>query len=253
MSDQQTPIPVESERINVSTASGEMWIYCARPAPGRRQGAEGRAVVVLQEAFGVNDHIQDVARRFADHGYLAFAPDLFHRTGTGTLAYDQHGEAMALIGALGPDAIVEDVQAVLDHLARAEDIPPARTAVVGFCFGGRAAFTAATAVKGLAATVVFYGPGIAAGPHAVLDRVADLDAPLMLHVGSEDPTIPPAQVEAIDAALAKSGIAYESYLYDAAGHAFACDARPSMYRSGPARLAWERTYSFLDRLLPTVV
>ncbi|HEU5032817.1 MAG TPA: dienelactone hydrolase family protein [Spirillospora sp.] len=235
-----------TEWITVETAGGPMRVYAARPdAPA------GRAVIVLQEAFGVNDHIQDIARRFAARGFLALAPDLFHRTGVATLGYDQHAEAMPLIGAIGPDAIVTDVGAVVDHLAGVEGVPADRTAVVGFCFGGRAAFTAATAIPGLAASVVFYGPGIAAGPHAVLDRAGSIDAPMLLHVGAEDPTIPADQVKAIDAALRDADVDFEQHVYEDAGHAFACDARPHMYRSGAAETAWERTHAFLDRHLPS--
>ncbi|MDL4816520.1 dienelactone hydrolase family protein [Actinomadura opuntiae] len=235
-----------TEWITVETADGPMRVYAARPdAPA------DRAVVVLQEAFGVNDHIQDIARRFAARGFLALAPDLFHRTGVATLGYDQHAEAMPLIGAIGPDAIVTDVGAVVDHLAAIEGVPADRTAVVGFCFGGRAAFTAATAIPGLAATVVFYGPGIAAGPHAVLDRAGSIDAPMLLHVGAEDPTIPADQVKAIDAALQDAGVDFDQHVYDDAGHAFACDARPHMYRPAAAEAAWERTHAFLDRHLPS--
>jgi carboxymethylenebutenolidase len=230
--------------ITLETAGGPMGVYAARPST-----PNGRAVVVLQEAFGVNEHIQDIARRFAARGYLALAPDLFHRNGVGTLAYDQHAEAMPLIGAIGPDEIITDVRAVLDRLGGVEGIGAGRTAVVGFCFGGRAAFTAATAVPGLAATVVFYGPGIAAGPHAVLDRADSIDAPMLLHVGAEDPTIPAEQVTAIDETLRKAGVDFEQHVYDGAGHAFACDARPHMYKAGPAAEAWSRTHDFLDRHL----
>ncbi|WP_042411503.1 dienelactone hydrolase family protein [Streptacidiphilus carbonis] len=235
-----------SEWITLPTADGPMRTYTARP-----QGlAADRAVVVLQEAFGVNDHIQDIARRFASRGFLALAPDLFHRNGVGTLAYDQHAEAMPLIGDIGPDLITTDVSAVLAHLADNENIPDARTALVGFCFGGRAAFTAATAIDDLAATVVFYGPGIAAGPHAVLDRAKSLDAPMLLHVGDEDPTIPGDHVAAIGTALTAAGADFEQHVYPKAGHAFACDARPHLYEADAAPVAWERTWSFLNRHLP---
>jgi carboxymethylenebutenolidase len=222
-----------------------MRVYEARP-----HGPTTRAVVVLQEAFGVNEHIQDVARRFAARGYLALAPDLFHRTGVTELSYDQHAAAMPLIGAVGPDQIVTDVHAVLAHLGVEEGIEAGRTAITGFCFGGRAAFTAATATPGLAAGVVFYGPGIAAGPHAVLDRADQITAPLLLHVGGEDPTIPAGQVAEIDHALKAAGIDFEQHVYQDSGHAFACDARPHMYRQDDAELAWQRTHAFLDTRLP---
>ncbi|MFI6521452.1 dienelactone hydrolase family protein [Spirillospora sp. NPDC050679] len=233
-----------TEWITVDTADGPMRVYATRPA-----GEADRAVVVLQEAFGVNDHIQDITRRFAERGYLALAPDLFHRNGVGVLGYDQHAQAMPLIGAIGPDQIITDMQAVLDHLA-STGIPAGRTAVVGFCFGGRAAFTTATAIPGLAGTVVFYGPGIAAGPHTVLDRAKGIDAPMLIHVGGADPTIPAEHITAIDTALREAGVEYEQHVYNGAGHAFAADARPDKYQPQPATTAWERTHTFLDQRLP---
>ena len=209
----------------VQTADGPMKAYVARP----QEGAD-RAVVVLQEAFGVNEHMQDVAQRLAREGYLALAPQLFHRTGTDVVAYDDHPQAMALIGALGPEQIVADVQGALDHLRLVEGTGPARTAVVGFCFGGRAAFTAATALPGLGAVAVFYGPGIVRGPHSVLHRAGEVTAPVLMHVGAEDPTIPAADVAAIEAAMG--------------------DARPQMYRPVAAEAAWASTREFLEHHLP---
>lgn len=234
-----------TEWISIDTTDGPMRVYVARPAEPSR-----RAVVVLQEAFGVNEHIQDVTRRFAAQGYVAMAPDLFHRTGPEVVAYDDHAQAMPLIGALGPEPIITDVHAVLAQLEQ-EGLDLRRTAVVGFCFGGRAAFTAATATPGLGAAVVFYGPGIAAGPHAVLERGPSITAPLLVHVGQDDPTIPPEQRAEIDAVMSDTVPAFEQYVYPDAGHAFACDARPHMYREEAAQQAWARTQRFLDHHLPS--
>ncbi|MFG3390684.1 dienelactone hydrolase family protein [Streptomyces sp. WAC05458] len=245
MTDQPNSAAAATDWTTVSTEDGPMRVFVARPAQ-----PTDRAVVVLQEAFGVNDHIQDIARRYAARGFLALAPDLFHRNGIGTLAYEQHAEAMPLIGAIGPDAIITDIEAVLTYLAKKENVPVSRTAIHGFCFGGRAAFTAATGIRGLGATVVFYGPGIAAGPHAVVDRAGSIDAPMMLHVGAEDPTIPSDQVAAIAEALTAADVYFESYVYEGAGHAFACDARPHMYVQDSAETAWQRTHAFLDEYLP---
>jgi carboxymethylenebutenolidase len=226
--------------FTLDAADGPMNVYVARPA-----APADRAAIVLQEAFGVNAHIQEVARRFAERGFLALAPDLFHRTGVAELPYERHAEAVGLIGGIDAEQITTDVQACLDHLA-GEGIAVERTAITGFCFGGRAAFTAATAVPGLGAAAVFYGPGIAAGPHAVLERAADITAPLLLHVGADDPTIPTEQVTAIDTALAAAGARFTQHVYPGAGHAFACDARPHLFRPLQARQAWERTWDFLD-------
>ncbi|MFE5325977.1 dienelactone hydrolase family protein [Embleya sp. NPDC056575] len=240
-------IHASEQWITIATADGPMRVFVARPQASH--GPTG-AVLVLQEAFGVNEHIRTVARRIAEHGYLAVAPDLFHRSGIAELRYDQHAEAMDLIAALGPDAVVADTTAVLEHLAREEAIPAAHTAVVGFCFGGRAAFTTATSGAKTAGVVVFYGPGVAAGPHAVLDRAAHIDTPLLLHTGGQDPTIPADHIAAIDAALTRAGVTYEHHVHPEAGHAFACDARPDKYVPGPAAEAWRHTYAFLERVMP---
>jgi hypothetical protein len=95
---------INTQWHTLETADGSMRLYAAYP----EQPAK-RAIVVLQEAFGVNEHIQDVTRRFAERGFLAVAPDLFHRNGVAELRYDQHAEAMPLIGAIGPDAIITDI------------------------------------------------------------------------------------------------------------------------------------------------
>lgn len=233
-----------SEWVSVRRDTGHMDIYLAHPERSARA-----AVVVLQEAFGVNAHIQDICHRVAANGYLAIAPDLFHRTGPRELRYDQRDQAMGLIAALGAAEVIDDVQSTLEWLNQAHGIGTSATALMGFCFGGRAAFTAATAIPALGAAVVFYGPGIAVGPHAVLDRAAAIRAPLLLHVGSEDPSIPAAQVAAIDAAIRHAGIHGEQQVYAGAGHAFACDARPAMYRQDAAELAWQRSLEFLRKHL----
>jgi carboxymethylenebutenolidase len=231
--------------VSVSTHGGPMRAFIAQPpAPAQR------AVVVLQEAFGVNANIQDIARRFASHGYLAIAPDLFHRSGIEELPYSDHARAVATISQIGAAAILDDVSATLTHLRDSHGIVAQRVALVGFCFGGRAAFTAATSLPDLGAAVVFYGPGVAAGPHAVLDRAAGIRAPMLLHVGAEDPTIPKEHVAATALALSEAGARFTQHLYPDAGHAFANDARPANYREGAAATAWERTFTFLNSALP---
>jgi carboxymethylenebutenolidase len=233
--------------LTLTTTDGPMRIYRVRPRADQAVKPSA-AVVVLQEAFGVNDHIQDVARRVAAQGYLAVAPDLFHRSGIETVEYTDRDTAMRLIGELGVEPIVTDVGAVLNHLAGTEGIPADRTAVVGFCFGGRAAFTAATALP-VAATVVFYGPGIASGPHATLDRAANVKGPVLMFAGDADPTIPPQDLSAIQAAAQRYDLDLRLVVFTGAGHAFHCDARPAQYVADAARKAWLNTSEFLAETL----
>ncbi|MBS1675842.1 MAG: dienelactone hydrolase family protein [Actinobacteria bacterium] len=220
-----------SEWLTLEVGGAEMNAYLAA-GPGAPRGA----VVVLQEAFGVNAHIQSVANRLAADGYLALAPDLFHRSEEGLVDYGNREEAMARIARLGVEEVAADAGAAV--AAARSRAPGAPVSVLGFCFGGRAAFTAACVVEGIDRAVVFYGPGIASGPHAVLDRVGGISARMLLLYGGGDPTISAADREAIEAALSEAGVEHESRVYAEAGHAFFCDARPSLFRAGPALDAW---------------
>jgi carboxymethylenebutenolidase len=240
-------LPVETSWHDITTPQGAMRVYRARPSGAT---VPDRAIVVLQEAFGVNDHIQDVTRRAAALGYVAVAPELFHRAGTKTVDYSDHPVAMGLIGALGRDEVDNDVTATCAYLADADGISIERVGLMGFCFGGRAAFTAATALPGLAATAAFYGPGVAAGPHAVLDRIAGLTGPALLLVGDEDPTIPAADLDAIRSAAAEHGKDVRVEIFPAAGHAFHCDARPQVYRPDAARRGWGLAMDLFASALP---
>jgi carboxymethylenebutenolidase len=226
--------------LTLHTADGPMNVYRVRPRVGPHPRC---AVIVLQEAFGVNGHIQDVARRIAAEGYVAVAPDLFHRTGIGEVDYADRDTAIRLIGSIGPDQIDTDLAPVLTYLQNEEKA--SQIGVVGFCFGGRAAFTAATLFTGLAGTVVFYGPGIAAGPHAVLERVSNITGRVLMIVGDIDPTIPMDHVAAIRLACDHSGVDLRLELFGGVGHAFHCDARPAMYREDAARQAWRNAVDFL--------
>lgn len=237
MSPKQGPL---TDWRTVSTADGDMSVFVT----AANQDATA-TLVVLQEAFGVNAHIQSVSSRFAASGYRALAPDLFHRSDDPVVAYDDREEAMRRIATLGVDQIATDVGAAVG-MARELD-PDARVIVCGFCFGARAAFTAACAVDGVDGAICFYGPGVAAGPHAVLDLVRDDGPPMQLFFGAKDPTIPADQVEAITARLKQAGVRYDSQVYQDAGHAFACDARPEMYHPGPALDAWMRSIAFIDK------
>jgi carboxymethylenebutenolidase len=226
--------PVAAGWHELATPQGVMRLYRAVPQGEQPQ----RAIVVLQEAFGVNAHIQDVTRRAAAAGYVAVAPQLFHRTATDTLEYADQPAAMALIGALGREEIDADITRVCDYLASADGIALSQIGLMGFCFGGRAAVTAATALPGLGATAAFYGPGVAAGPHAVLDRFGELTGPVLFLSGGQDPTISAEHLDAIRAAGEAASKDVRIEVFPGAGHAFHCDARPAMYRAEDAQKAW---------------
>ncbi|HLG91486.1 MAG TPA: dienelactone hydrolase family protein, partial [Acidimicrobiales bacterium] len=119
------------QTVTLATPDGDMALYEAVPDPRGRA-----AVIVIQEAFGVNDHIEDVCRRLADAGYHAVAPHLFHRSGGGTVPYDRLEEVMKHLGELSDDGMLVDFDATLAHL-RSAGWADSAIGAVGFCMGGR--------------------------------------------------------------------------------------------------------------------
>ena len=235
------------ERVTLATADGPMDAFVAWPAGAGRMPA----LVVVQEAFGVNDHIRDVCRRFAREGYVALAPEIFHRAGRGLeIPYTDMPPAMAQLALLTNDGLEIDLAAALDHLRGDAGVDAWRVGLVGFCVGGFAAFLGACRLDP-AATVSFYGGGIVrARPgfklEPVLEEADAIDAPILCLFGAEDGGIPPADVEAIRQRLEERGIGSEVVVYPGARHAFFCDQRPA-YHPEAAADAWRRTLAWFER------
>ena len=227
---------VQGEMIDV----GGMPAYVARPAGN----GPWPAVLVIQEAFGLNEHIKDVTRRVAGEGYVALAPDLFYRGGKGrTAGYDQLPKALELMGSLKDDEIVADVASAIAHLEKDATVRRGRIGITGFCMGGRVSYLAACALPDkITAAVPFYGGGIP------IDRTATLRAPVLAFFGDADPFIPLDQVEKLRTEAARLGKSIEVVVYPGAPHGFFCNERDS-YRPDAARDAWERTKSFFKKHL----
>jgi carboxymethylenebutenolidase len=223
-----------SEWVKLKTADKEeIEAYVARP-----KGEPIAGLVVVQEIFGVNNHIQSVADRYAELGYLVVAPALFDRVEKNVkLDYDKGGweEAMRLFGKLDPEVSLKDVSAAVDF-ARAET--GKKVGVVGYCYGGSEAWLAATRLD-VQAAVGYYGGFI--GKFAG----EKVKAPVMLHFGSKDEHIPASVAEAAKAANPD----IEVYWYDDAGHAFNRDADPTAFAPEAAKLALARTTEFFQKYL----
>ena len=222
----------------LDTADGPMAVFEATP-----DGDPRGAVVVVQEAFGVNAHIRDVTGRLAAAGYHAVAPAYFHRAGGGAVEdYTDFSAIFPLFEGLSDDGILVDTAATLDHL-RAAGFSDDRIGIVGFCFGGRVTFLAALHWA-LGAGVGFYGGGIATKGvlpfPALVDRAASLQTPWLGLFGDEDASIPVADVEHLREALAAAPVAAEVVRYPGAGHGFHCDVRAD-YHEAAAQDAWART------------
>jgi carboxymethylenebutenolidase len=206
-------------------------------------------IVVVQEAFGVNDHIEDVCRRFAAEGWLAVAPHLFHRSGDPKLGYSEMAQVMPHMQALTSQGVLADMDAALARL-QAEGIPPDRQGVVGFCMGGTVTLVTA-AERQVGAAVTFYGGGVKEGRFGfppLVEEAPKLRAPWLGLYGDLDQGIPVADVEELRAAAAASGQPTEVVRYPEAGHGFHCDQRDS-YHAPSAADAWVRTLAWFDRYL----
>lgn len=213
--------------------------FIARPGGGPRPG-----VIVVQEAFGLNAHIQDVARRIAAEGYVALAPDMFWRGGKGrTAGYDQLPQALGLMGELTDEGIVSDVRAAIGHLEQQPDVQPGRIGITGFCMGGRVSYLAACALPDrIRASAPFYGGGIP------VDRTSTLNAPVLAFFGDQDPFIPMDQVESLRREASRLGKSVEVVVYPGAPHGFFCNERDS-YRAEAAADAWQRLKAFFTKHL----
>jgi carboxymethylenebutenolidase len=218
--------------------------YVARPAE------EGKfpGIMVFQEAFGVNAHIRDITERIAREGYLAIAPELFHRTGPGFEGrYDDFPAAMPHMQALKEENSEQDILAAHEWLRSHSQVAADRIACIGFCMGGRMSFLANSTLP-LRAAISFYGGGIAP---ALLPRVARLSAPMVFFWGGLDKHIGQDQIRAIVDELKRVGKSYVNIDISDADHGFFCDARAS-YNPIAARLAWSVSRQFLETYLKGV-
>ncbi len=217
------------QTISISTRHGRISAWQAKP-PDRPRGA----LIVVQEIFGVNAHIRQVADRFAHYGYLAVAPALFDLVHPGTeLAYDDDGVARgrAMAQELGFNGALDGVRGAFD-LLESEN----RVAAVGYCWGGSVAYYA-NAKLGIPAVSYYGGRTVP----LLKDRPK---APLLLHFGEDDPLIPPQDVQAHRDALPSA----EIHVWPGVGHGFNCDQREG-YSAQASQDALSRTLAFLQKQL----
>jgi carboxymethylenebutenolidase len=229
---------VRTEYVTLHVADGTTMNSCvAAPAgDGKLPG-----LLVFQEAFGVNPHIRDVTQRFAKAGYVAIAPELFHRTAPGFEGdYNNFQACMPHMQALTPDGLTRDAQAAFDWLQKNPRVLPNRTASVGFCMGGRVSFLA-NSVLPLQAAISFYGGGIAPD---LLPRAPQIHAPMLFFWGGLDSHIPQDQVRVVIDAMRQAKKTFVNVEFSDADHGFFCDARAS-YKETAAKQAWDLSLRFL--------
>ena len=246
------PSRVRGENIELKSGGDTITGYLARPSqPGSYPG-----IVVIHEAFGLVEHIRDIARRFANIGYNAVAPDLYARKGGPSDPGDINTVFPVMFGK--PDAeAVQDLDAAAAHL-RALSGATGKVGAIGFCSGGRHTLLFACSSNKVDAAVDCWGGFIhranpdaettPARPKAVLDMVGQLHCPLFAVFGEEDQNPTVAQSEELKQRAQAAAKDVTVKVYKNAGHAFLADYRPS-YREGPATELWADAVAFFDRRL----
>ncbi len=243
------PELLHAEDVTFESDGYPMEAYLARPRqPGPRPG-----IIVIHEAFGPVDHTRDIARRFANIGYIALAPNLYSRVG----APDPNDMQSVFAKMLGlRDAqVVRDLEAAAAYL-RAQEGATGKVGCIGFCSGGRQTLLFACSSNKVDAAVDCWGGFITrASPDAittperpvpVMDLVAHLHCPLLAVSGAEDQNPSPADAEELRRRLERAGKTAMVKVFENAGHDFLADYRPQHYREGPAFELWPQIVSFFE-------
>jgi carboxymethylenebutenolidase len=199
--------------------------------------AKAPTLVLIQEWWGVNDHVRDLCERFAREGFLVVAPDLYH----GKIAKDG-AEAGKLMTELDTLNAVQELAGAVAYLKQ-HPRSNGKVGVVGFCMGGALSFAAACHIEGIDAVVPFYGI-----PPAEKVDYAKVTAPIMAHFAKNDEWATVGKAEEIKKQLDARGQKMELHVYDAQ-HAFVNDTRPEVHDPASAKLAWQRTVAFFNEHL----
>jgi len=236
---------VKGSILQLTTSDGKMEAYEARP----KDSGSYPGIVVLMEAFGLNDHIKKVTERIAQEGYVAIAPDLYHRESERVVPYSELQKAVGIMNRLQDPKVMDDVGSAIAYLKSQNNVKAASIGVTGFCMGGRFTYLAAAHHnKGIKAAVAFYGGGIPMGKPSPLSRTGEIGCPIYLFFGGKDPLIPMDHVNQIKTKLQDEKKSFTMEVYPEATHGFFCDERPS-YHEASAKDAWEKTKAFFAQHL----
>ncbi len=221
---------MKTETLNLNTSRGVTTAAVARPDTDA-----SAAVVLIQEWWGINDHIRDLAGRYAKEGYLCVAPDLYR----GKLAKDAD-EASKLMHALAIEDGMEIIHQAIDETKRAYNV--GKLGITGYCMGGTFALRAACEIGEFAAVAPFYGDI----PEESM--LAKLKVPTLFIAGNRDSWITPEKVKGLKEAARKNDLPVEVVSYDA-DHAFFNNTRPEVYNAEAAADAWRRVLSHFEKHL----
>jgi carboxymethylenebutenolidase len=233
--------------VTIPTTDGPIPAYRACPSHSRKPYP---VVLVVQEIFGVHEHIKDICRRFAKDGYCAVAPELFAREGDVSKIQDVQ-EIMSRVVSKVPDAqVLTDLDAAADWAVRKSDGSPDRLAVTGFCWGGRIVWLYSAHNPTMKAGAAWYGrlegPRTPMTPKNPIDYVGALKAPVIGFYAGKDTGIPPESIEKMRGAMRVVGDHSEINIYPEAQHGFNADYRPS-YNKEAAQDAWQKQLAWFKK------
>lgn len=224
--------------------------YLARPKQAVAPG-----LLIHFEIFGVNSHIQEVCRRFAEQGYAALAPDYYWRQEIRVIPYSEMKPAVAAANRLQDAEMISDAASCIQYLHAQPSVKKGRFGTLGFCMGGRLSFLMSTQFpEEFAAVVCFYGGGLAGEPRFqgftmnTMDEAPKAKAPTLLFYGALDKMITHDLVDRFTGRLKELAKGYQCFVYPGADHGFFCNDRPS-YSANAAADAWEKSLAFLKNNL----
>jgi len=221
--------------IEFPTGAGPTPGYLAAP-----DGERGPGTIVMQEWWGLDDHVRSICDRLAGEGFFALAPDLYRGETT-----TQPSEAEQKMMALSMEKVEHDMCGAAEFLAAQPGVEGERVAAVGFCLGGGLSVWAAAACPNVGAAVTYYY----VMPHGKPD-FSQIDGPVLGHFGTADEFVPVEAAEALESELRAAGVEASFHYYEGAGHAFFNDTdRLGTYDEAAAQLSWERTVDFLRSAL----
>jgi carboxymethylenebutenolidase len=229
---------LDAGEVKVPVADGSIPAYRAMPA----QGGPFPTVLVVQEVFGVHEHIKDICRRLAKAGYYAIAPELYARQGNPAEVSDTPELIQKIVATVPTDQVMSDLDAAEAYAKGSGKADTAKLAVTGFCWGGWATWIYAAHNPDLKAAVAWYGSDRKPSeltPKNPLDIAGDVKCPVLALHGGADQSIPKETIEKRQAACKAAGKTCEFAIYPDAPHGFNADYRPS-YRADAAKDGWAR-------------
>jgi carboxymethylenebutenolidase len=236
---------LEAGEVKVPVADGTIPAYRAMPD----KGGPFPVVLVVQEIFGVHEHIKDICRRFAKLGYLAIAPELYARQGD-VSKLTAFPDIFKIVNQVPDSQVMSDLDAAVAYARSTGKADTAKLAITGFCWGGRIVWLYSAHNPNLKAGVAWYGRLVGdkteLQPKYPIDVVADIKAPVLGLYGEADQGIPVASVEKMRAALKEAGKTAEIVLYPGTPHAFYADYRQS-YRKEQAEDGWKRCLEWFKK------